>query len=324
MASEQIREQDKTDWIYILKFAAALLITNSHCRDIYPVSWLAIGGGFGNSLFFVISGFLLVKIHLSFGKWYLRRLKRILPATVICLVARILLNPDLRAYLPHDIIAFVKGVLDACWFVFAILIYYIFYYLVLVRNNKIRSVMTAIIIWLAGYIVLYCLVLDRSVFSVELGGFAWFKVYFYFGIMLEGALLRLIYSGLLDRIGLWQAVIAALLGVILWFGEYTVITLTGRLLNMQFVIHLGLIIFAFFTVIVLMLTKMQAPRYCRIVADSTLEIYLVQSTFAFIPHLFGFPVNWLVHFGIAFIGGIMYHYLIDKFSVPRKTVRDHI
>ena len=42
----------KDNRIVVLRFLACLLITNSHCGDLYPISLLAIGGGQGKRYFF--------------------------------------------------------------------------------------------------------------------------------------------------------------------------------------------------------------------------------------------------------------------------------
>lgn len=47
------------DW---LKVVAAMLITNSHYADIWPVSAMAMGGHIGNCLYFFLSGFCLYNI----------------------------------------------------------------------------------------------------------------------------------------------------------------------------------------------------------------------------------------------------------------------
>ena len=55
-------------FIYFLKTVAALFITNSHFDKLYPVAALSIGGGIGNTIFFLISGFCLSsKISKKFG-----------------------------------------------------------------------------------------------------------------------------------------------------------------------------------------------------------------------------------------------------------------
>lgn len=70
----------------ILQCLAALLIANSHLEGLYPhsCSWMAADGLLGNSLFFFLSGYGLVKSerknHRPFLKYYWRRVVRIYPA----------------------------------------------------------------------------------------------------------------------------------------------------------------------------------------------------------------------------------------------------
>lgn len=73
------------DFIIVLKVLACFLITNSHCRDIYPWYFLAIGGGFGNSIFFAVSGYCLAVIGQEFGAWYRKRCKRLIPALALAI-----------------------------------------------------------------------------------------------------------------------------------------------------------------------------------------------------------------------------------------------
>ena len=44
-------------FVYWLKAFAAILITNSHYADIWPVSRLAMGGHLGNCLYFLYPAF---------------------------------------------------------------------------------------------------------------------------------------------------------------------------------------------------------------------------------------------------------------------------
>ena len=66
-------------FIYLLKALASILITNSHLGNMYPSEFMALGGSFGNGLFFCISGFLLVNIKTDFASWYWGKIKRIYP-----------------------------------------------------------------------------------------------------------------------------------------------------------------------------------------------------------------------------------------------------
>ena len=63
--------------ISFLRTLAALIIINSHCSALYPMAALACGGAFGNSLFFLMSGFLLANIKLDFFSWIKKRYIRL-------------------------------------------------------------------------------------------------------------------------------------------------------------------------------------------------------------------------------------------------------
>ena len=67
--------------IDVLKFLAAILITNSHMDLLYgDYSYLATGGALGDSLFFFCSGYtLFLGRDASFFNWYKRRINRIYP-----------------------------------------------------------------------------------------------------------------------------------------------------------------------------------------------------------------------------------------------------
>ena len=67
--------------IDILKFIAAIMITNSHMELLYgKYSALATGGAIGDVLFFFASGFTLFLGRMGrFDNWYKRRINRIYP-----------------------------------------------------------------------------------------------------------------------------------------------------------------------------------------------------------------------------------------------------
>lgn len=74
-----MRQRDVS--IDILKFLAALFITNSHMELLYgKYSVLATGGSIGDVLFFFCSGFTLLMGRTGrFDNWYKRRINRIYP-----------------------------------------------------------------------------------------------------------------------------------------------------------------------------------------------------------------------------------------------------
>lgn len=79
-------------FVYWLKAFAAILITNSHYADIWPVSKLAMGGHLGNCLYFFVSGFCLYSIRNSFPGWYAKRIVRIYPALWIVAAINLLVG----------------------------------------------------------------------------------------------------------------------------------------------------------------------------------------------------------------------------------------
>lgn len=72
--------------IDVMKFFAALLITNSHMGIMYTkFSSLATGGAIGDAIFFFCSGFtLFLGQERRFDNWYKRRISRIYPTILMC------------------------------------------------------------------------------------------------------------------------------------------------------------------------------------------------------------------------------------------------
>lgn len=69
------------EFIYLIKTLAAILICNSHMGELYPISAMAVGGSLGNSLFFIVSGFLIsTKTEMGPVRWYLKRCSRLYPS----------------------------------------------------------------------------------------------------------------------------------------------------------------------------------------------------------------------------------------------------
>lgn len=64
------------DWLRVI---AAVLITNAHYEDIYPISAIANGGLLGDVIFFALSGFCLNTCGRRFWPWYTKRLLRVYP-----------------------------------------------------------------------------------------------------------------------------------------------------------------------------------------------------------------------------------------------------
>lgn len=306
--------KQRENWVDLLKFLACLMITNSHCRTIYPYSFLAIGGGFGNALFFAISGYLLVNVRHPFTGWYARRCGRIIPITMVFVVINEMLCGGTHL-VGNEAGDFFRFYLNEYWFSFAIIVYYCIYYFIF-QNSSEKVVYYSFFAWLIVYVVLYATVLDVSKFSVELGGFSLFKVYFYFGAMLVGGLLRKKKGAIqifLNKNPWIKSVLVGgmLLSFVGWISEYMAITVFDTAYQLQFLIHFFVLIFT--TTIVILAWCYEVKPRCIIanIANSTLEIYLVQITYFSFHVKVGFPYNWLLFWGVAILGGLGVHSCVD-------------
>lgn len=315
---EIFKRQDRFVWIDYLKMCAALLITNSHCQNIYPLSYLSVGGTFGNALFFIISGYLLINIRTSFITWYYNRVKRLLPSTLLCLSVNVifLLDDDIQNF--TDLKKVVVYYLDLYWFVWTILIYYMIYFPIIRQaliRKSVKPITITLFVWIVGYIVLYSIYLHQNnkSFFVELSGFDFFKVYNYFGVFILGALFRTLQNKFHCKTCL--ALLICISGACIWAFEYGMIYFYNQYYSVQFIIHLGVLIFAFFAIVLFSQLKIRKVKIVSLIASSTLEIYLMQITFLALSLYFSFPVNWICHFSIAFIGGVLFHLALNKLYV---------
>ena len=113
----------------ILKFFAALLITNSHLGGFYgEFSYLSRGAYEGNFLFFLCSGFTLFFKPLNgigfFPDWYRRRLVRIYPSLFAVAILSSLFVANYRETLLDVLFA------KSYWFISCIMIHYVAIYFI--------------------------------------------------------------------------------------------------------------------------------------------------------------------------------------------------
>lgn len=290
-------EKKVNQYINLVKFFACILITNSHC--VYHNPLLKIGGGWGNSIFFVVSGFLLGEITLDFGPWIRKRLIRVVPLTLIMTVFAIFIYGTSNASAFEHLTRF--------WFIIAIILYYFPFY---VADKMKNGYWIFLVIYFLGYIVLY-IAMDKSTFFVEKSGFAPFKVYFYFLLMLVGGIIKHIYLKFeIKKPGIF--VLTGFGGLFIWFIEYYFVRIQNNMLEYQFIINLGITIFG--TSVLLwtiamnnQYSKWKMPLYVNLISESTLEIYLVQITFLPLISRILYPISIVCFWGIAICGGIILH-----------------
>lgn len=309
----------KSTSIVLLRFFACLLIINSHCREIYPWYFLAVGGGHGNSLFFILSGYCLANIKLNFPDWYIKRIRRIVPASLLVVVFGIVIH--VRNGLIHNLKSGFYFIIDQYWFVWAIMIYYCVYYIIMKDGNRKKSCI-AMSVYFLGYALLFVFCVDKTQFSVELAGISWFKVYFYFGIMLAGGILNQVLQlrtqiALLVKKHYFLLFFLILLSGFTWITEYWLVMMKQTAYLFQFIIQLSVFVFAISMFMLCMqCEKIDANTFIfrnviSPISESTLEIYLVQVTFISIVESLPFPANWCAFLIISIGGGLVVHHFIS-------------
>lgn len=166
--------------IDILKFFAALLITNSHCDMLYPedMKVLASGGAIGDVLFFFCSGYtLFLGRGGDFFNWYKRRIKRIYP-TVFAWAAVASFVFGQGWSMKHTIMS------GGGWFVSCIMIYYVVLWVV--RRYFIEKLLWVFVLTGMLTTVVYSFFGTAS-WDPNIYGETRLKWIFYFMFMLLGA-----------------------------------------------------------------------------------------------------------------------------------------
>lgn len=306
--------------IDILKAIACLLITNSHCLGLYPVALLAVGGGQGNTLFLIVTGYLLAEgVETSFATWISKRYLRILPISI--LVASIWSIVHLIGLGEEAVPAsYIRELLDRYWFIWAVSLYYPAYYL-LMKGARGSRLCIRCLAFVFVYLLTYVALVNDHSFVAEEEGFGLLKVVNYFGVMLLGGAIRRSESyrlrvASLEKRSACRALVVfsvvALLGLGLWSYEYIQILLFNRGFGMQCLIHVGNALFGAACLSVAIIANkifpdMNLPQWLRNIADSTLEIYLVQVTVRPFFNGAAFPFGPIVFVLTVMLLGVLLH-----------------
>ena len=166
--------------IDIIKFLAALLITNSHMELLYgKYSIFATGGAIGDVLFFFCSGFTLFLGRTGrFDNWYKRRINRIYPTVFAWAILS-------TAFFSKE-----KNILEIIihgggWFVTCIMIYYVILFFV----RKFMFDKLKLAFWISsGIVLIWYLFIDNTP-DYNMYGSTYFKWGHYFLFMLLGAII---------------------------------------------------------------------------------------------------------------------------------------
>lgn len=299
----------KNNYIQIMKFIACLLITNSHC--IYPEtlfkiagvsSIMQVGGGWGNTIFFAISGFLCCGSSEKFVTWIKKRYIRFVPITFIMTI--------ILYYMSASDMSLLQFLFLPYWFCTALLIYYPVLYLI---DQMPHGYIFATIVYVVGFILYYCLIYRDGMFFVEPAGWDMFKVYSGFGTFLLGGIARKKIVWLKERQG-GLFITGIGISFILWFLGYALLVFKGIGYEVQFIIPVSRWIFAICVVGLAVCWNEKYPVSLKkkgiinIIANSTLEIYLVQIIVKNYMVMLNFPYNTFGFWISSIAGGIGIHY----------------
>lgn len=283
--------------IDILKFFAALLITNSHMGMLYgKYDILATGGAIGDVLFFFCSGFTLFLGRMGrFDNWYKRRINRIYPTVFAWAILSAFFFNQYQS-MDYTIIH------GGGWFVTCIMIYYVVLYFIqrfLLHHLK----------WVFSIVALICIIwyfiMDRPA-DYNMYGATYFKWGHYFLFMLLGAMmgisqrqwifnLKTDFIKLISNIFVYYAILFA--GrIYTLFSELQIISL----------IPLLFIVYYFYKVCSSdTLKKWYTNKYIgwviKFIGGLCLEIYLVQGTLFTDKMNHIFPINILIMFMYIFV-----------------------
>ena len=151
-------------FIVFLRASAAILITNTHLCELYPLKIFRGGGVLGDIVFFAVSGFCLWRpeIKCSFKHWYFKRaLRCLLPVWIVTSICGVL-----RIYAITPSSLFYHYVFPTEYhFISSIMILYIpFYFIMKFLKGKLWLVFSLLlVIYFAVYFSCY----DRSYYHID-------------------------------------------------------------------------------------------------------------------------------------------------------------
>ena len=141
--------------VSFLRTFAALIIINSHCGSLYPIAAFAKGGALGNSLFFLMSGFLLYPIRMGFVEWITKRYVRLYIPTFILGVLLIIIhyvNGVINISLNSLFFTFIFP--EHRWFVCALIIMYPLFYIISTNYAGFKNYFYCSLFLMALYIII--------------------------------------------------------------------------------------------------------------------------------------------------------------------------
>jgi peptidoglycan/LPS O-acetylase OafA/YrhL len=313
--------------IDILKFLAALFITNSHMDMLYisPYKQLATGGQLGDALFFFCSGFtLFLGSIVAFDNWYKRRINRIYPTIfAVAIVSAVFFSAN------NDIVDIILN--GGGWFVSCIMIYYFFLYFV--HKYAIGKLPQVFLVLFVLFVAVYFLLSANGWYLVEAGKSfeknkwitqSYFKWGYFFLFMLLGSMLSVTKAGFNYRFVPDFA--ALMISIVLWYIILIVGKTNDLVASLQIVGLVPLLGSTFYFYKVCnsdFATRVYNNKYAGAVIKGVgglcLEIYLIQGFLYTTSMNWLFPLNILIEFALIVVSA----YLLRCFArVLSQTFKD--
>ena len=290
--------------IDIMKFFAAIAITNSHMGDLYVhFNGIATGGAIGDAIFFFCSGFtLFLGQERRFDNWYKRRIRRIYPTVIMWAIITAFLIDE--HYSVRDSILYGGG-----WFVSCIMVYYILIYFTRkIFKNRLWMAFVLYLIVTIGYYYY-----SDSHLLNNFYGDGTFRLVFFFLIMLLGAIFSLHRQSFKLKLpGLWFILLFAGFYGILFiknkFSEdisaimnlFTIPCLAGMCISLYYFCESSLV----------GMMDSRIGLVVRFIGGLCLQIYVVQHAIITTSFNFLFPLNLI----IVFLAIVFTAYLLQCFS----------
>lgn len=293
------------DYVYILKFIAIILITNSHFKPVYEgaLCQYAFGGAMGCSIFFFVSGYTLAFSNKgNLLQWVIKRSLRIYPA--IWLFYIFTWTPIKWYYIfwPH------------LWFLQAMIVFYILFYFCSKYCSKYYMIIVVLLIF--PYLIIYHLsshdswIIDnaRQPYKIH-----WV---YYFSFMLIGAWLRtkLNNRSILLPINKTLALVLCLMAFLITYGLKFACDKQYVPMDFQLVFPILLIL----TVLAFLITTMNITlsdnmisQIVRWIADRTLELFIVQGFVISCFKTLHFPIRFLVVVTMIFVSAAFLHWITN-------------
>lgn len=268
--------KQRYEYIYFLKFIAILLITNSHFKPVYDgtLSQFAFGGAMGCALFFFCSGYTLAYSQFdSFIRWMGKRIIRIYPTLWLVNILSTCTGKSVQWYdylFPQN---------QNYWFLQAILVFYVLYYLVMKYAKAYLKLVIACLI--VPFVLTYAISENHTWiidYAAQPNRLHW---YFYFAIMLSGTICRFTPPHWLNTYNKFVFLICAIGSFIASYGLKYIILKSNMNVSthLQLLFPLGVYLFT-----ICMFRFSQRLHYSNkclnavdvFFANLTLEIYLVQ------------------------------------------------